>query len=232
MQLEQSLEIGAPIDGVWKALTDIERVAPCLPGASISGQGPDGAYEGTFAVTLGSTAAAYDGKLQLTDLDGSKHIAMMRAEGTEKRGNGAASAMIVAKLSEAAAGATLIEVYADYRITGKLARFERGGMIDEIAEKLLRQFSDNLQGMLARAQEDGAPQGATSGAADSTPPAAAPQAADTPAAWSATTPPPGESLDAADLIGGALLERVREKPLPAIGLVALVAFLLGRLSRR
>ena len=69
MKLEQSFTVAAPIEQVWDALVDVERVAPCLPGAEITGQRPDGSYEGNFTVKLGPTTASYRGSLKMDSLD-------------------------------------------------------------------------------------------------------------------------------------------------------------------
>jgi carbon monoxide dehydrogenase subunit G len=156
MQLAQSFEVAAPIDRVWETLIDIERVAPCLPGAAITGRSDDGSYQGTFTVKIGPTSASYAGRLQMVELDESAHSAMMVANGTDKRGQGGASATIVSKLSGSAAGGTHVEVQTDYRITGRLARFGRGGMIEDISERLLTQFADRLAELLTPQPEGGA----------------------------------------------------------------------------
>jgi len=154
MKLEQSFEVQAPLQRVWEALIDVERVAPCLPGASVTGRNPDGSYNGEFKVKIGPTSAAYSGKLQMEDVDEAKHSATMQAAGTDKRGQGGAKATIVSSVSEAAGGATTVHVDTDYHITGRLARFGRGGMIEEISNRLLGEFAGSLQGMLAGSATD------------------------------------------------------------------------------
>ncbi|MDX6727822.1 MAG: uncharacterized protein QOK49_2627, partial [Baekduia sp.] len=79
MKLEQSFSVAAPADEVWKALIDVERVAPCLPGAEITEAGDDGVYHGTFTVKLGPTTASYRGKLELQSLDEAERVATMKA---------------------------------------------------------------------------------------------------------------------------------------------------------
>jgi uncharacterized protein len=130
MKLEQSFEVAAPIDEVWAALNDLERVAPCLPGAAITEHDEDGTYHGTFQVKLGPTTAAY--------------------RGTDKRGQGGASATIVNTLSEHD-GATTVHAATDFTITGRLASFGRGGMMQDISNRLLRDFSTCLQSRLVDA---------------------------------------------------------------------------------
>ena len=149
MKLEQSFEVKAPLDRVWDALIDVERVAPCLPGAEVTGRNDDGSYDGTFKVKIGPTAAAYTGKLHMDQIDEGSHTATMHAQGTDRRGQGGAKATIVSSVADAGGGATRVNVVTDYHITGRLARFGRGGMIEEISNRLLTEFAKSLQQMLA-----------------------------------------------------------------------------------
>ncbi|MGH2716804.1 MAG: SRPBCC family protein [Thermoleophilaceae bacterium] len=144
MKLEHSFKVAAPLERVWEALIDVERVAPCLPGAEITEAGEDGTYRGTFSVRLGPTTAAYRGELAMEEVDAGAHRAVMRASGQDKRGQGSAKATIVSKMREEA-GATTVEVETDFTITGRLARFGRGGMIEDVSNRLLRDFSECLQ---------------------------------------------------------------------------------------
>ena len=150
MKLEQSFEVAAPIDQVWAALNDLERVAPCLPGAAITEHDEDGTYHGTFQVKLGPTTAAYRGTIKIESADESTHTATLKARGTDKRGQGGASATIVNTLTEHD-GATTVHADTDFAITGRLARFGRGGMMEDISNRLLRDFSTCLQSRLADA---------------------------------------------------------------------------------
>src|SRR3712207_4787521 len=133
MKLEQSFEVQAPIDQVWAALVDLERVAPCLPGAAITERDEDGTYHGTFQVKLGPTTASYRGTIKIEEADEAAHRATLKARGTDKRGQGGASATIVNTLAETADGGTRVEAVTDFTITGRLARFGRGGMIEDIS---------------------------------------------------------------------------------------------------
>jgi carbon monoxide dehydrogenase subunit G len=144
MRLEHSFEVTAPLERVWRKLIDVEQVAPCLPGAEITAVGDDGTYHGTFAVRLGPTTAAYRGQLAMEEVDEATHRVVMRASGQDKRGQGSAKAAIVSTMSEAG-GVTTVEVETDFTITGRLARFGRGGMIQDVSNRLLRDFSDCLQ---------------------------------------------------------------------------------------
>ncbi|HLY49293.1 MAG TPA: SRPBCC family protein [Solirubrobacteraceae bacterium] len=150
MKLEQSFEVDAPLERVWQALVDVERVAPCLPGAAVTGRNEDGSYNGTFTIKIGPTTASYAGKLEMQDIDETSHSATMHAQGSDRRGQGGATATINSRVT-AADGSTRVEVVTDYHITGRLARFGRGGMIEDISERLLREFAGRLQSSLSGA---------------------------------------------------------------------------------
>ena len=145
MKLEQAFEVQAPIEQVWEALIDLERVAPCLPGATITGHDEDGTYHGEFKVKLGPTTASYRGTVKIEEADaGRPHAPTMHAKGTDKRGQGGANATIVNTLTSEG-GSTRVEAVTDFTITGRLARFGRGGMIEDISNRLMRDFSTCLQ---------------------------------------------------------------------------------------
>jgi carbon monoxide dehydrogenase subunit G len=144
VKLEHSFQVNAPLDQVWETLIDVERVAPCLPGAEITEDGEDGTYRGTFSVRLGPTTAAYRGELSMEEVDAAAHRALMRANGQDKRGQGSAKATIVSTLREEQ-GMTTVAVETELTITGRLARFGRGGMIEDVSNRLLRDFSDCLR---------------------------------------------------------------------------------------
>jgi uncharacterized protein len=156
MKLDQSFEVSAPFQRVWEALIDVERVAPCLPGASVTGHNEDGSYNGEFKVKVGPTSAAYSGKLNMEWIDEDSHHTMIEAAGTDKRGQGGAKATIESSVEKIDAGTTQVNVSTEYHITGRLARFGRGGMIEEISNRLLREFATNLQTMLAGDGSDAA----------------------------------------------------------------------------
>src|SRR3954453_7360763 len=136
MKLEHSFEVAAPVETVWKTLIDLEQVAPCLPGASITGHDDDGTYHGTFQVKLGPTTAANNATIKIESIDEASHTATLRANGTDKRGQGGAHATIVNSVREGD-GVTHVDAVTDFTITGRLARFGRGGMIQDISNRLL-----------------------------------------------------------------------------------------------
>jgi len=220
VKLEQSFEVAAPIDTVWTALTDLERVAPCLPGASITDHDEDGTYHGTFQVKLGPTTASYRGTIKIESADEATHTATLKARGTDKRGQGGASATIVNRLSEHDGG-TRVEASTDFTITGRLARFGRGGMMEDISNRLMRDFATCLSSRLADAPA--APSGEEIAAGDAPPEAAAaadpqdPPPAEAAAASAAAPPPPTAQPQAAKPVGGiglffsVLWERIRRR---------------------
>jgi len=169
MKLEQSFEVDAPLDRVWHTLIDVERVAPCLPGAAVTGRNDDGSYNGSFTVKIGPTTASYTGRLEMEKVDESSHTATMQAQGTDKRGQGGAKATILSRLAPSDGHGTRVEVVTDYHITGRLARFGRGGMIEDISERLLREFAKRLQSSLASQPEAAASAPAASAPGGSAP---------------------------------------------------------------
>lgn len=213
MKLEQSFTVDAPVQTVWEALIDVQRVAPCLPGAEVHEAAEDGSYKGSFTVKLGPTTAAYVGGLKMEDLDEASHTATMSARGTDKRGQGGATATIVSRVTEDADGSgTRVDVDTDFAITGKLARFGRGGMIQDVANRMLREFAANLEEEVKIA----APGAAPAAAAEAAPPAEAPAegAAEEPAAAAPPPPPrparePAEPVSGISLLLGALMDRLK-----------------------
>jgi carbon monoxide dehydrogenase subunit G len=194
VKLEQSFEVRAPVDRVWETLVDIEHVAPCLPGAQITEAGDDGTYRGTFSVRLGPTTAAYRGELQMEELDQDARRVVMRANGQDKRGQGSAKASIVSTLHEDGE-LTRVDVETDFTITGRLARFGRGGMIQDISNRLLKEFAECLQ------QKIEAPPAAEPNAIDAVL-AATPEGA-------AAAPPAAKPIGGFSLFFRALLDRLR-----------------------
>jgi carbon monoxide dehydrogenase subunit G len=237
MRLEQSFEVAAPLERVWLALIDIERVAPCLPGAAITGRNDDGSYNGTFTIKIGPTTASYAGRLEMEDVDEAQHHATMQANGTDMRGHGGAKATISSSLSGGGDGTTRVTVDTEYHITGRLARFGRGGMIEDISERILREFAACLQDSLATDGGGGdapAAQPASQPAGESPePPAAEVPPRTSPPAPSPASPParPAEPLDAGALVGSVVWERIRRKAVPLAflaGVLLALALLRGR----
>ncbi|HZB74595.1 MAG TPA: SRPBCC family protein [Solirubrobacteraceae bacterium] len=212
MRLEQTFEVPAPIDRVWAALIDLEQVAPCLPGAAITGRDDDGTYRGEFTVKLGPTTANYRGTIRIESADEASRTATLAAKGSDKRGQGGATATIVNTLAETESGGTRVEAVTDFAITGRLASFGRGGMIKDISNRLLRDFAACLQSRLEAAPAPAAPAmtaeeaAASAGAAAPLDPTAAP--APTPA--QPPPPAPAPPVRGLSLLVGVLWERIRD----------------------
>ena len=159
MKLEQSFEVDAPLETVWTALVDVQRVAPCLPGAELTDASDDGTYKGTFAVKIGPAKASYNGTMTMAEVDDAAHRVVMHASGTDKRGQGGAKAIMASTLSERPGGGTHVDVETDLTITGRLASFSRGGMIQDVSNRLLGEFASCLQATLATEEPAPAPAG-------------------------------------------------------------------------
>ena len=205
MKLEHSFQVNAPLERVWQALVDVERVAPCLPGAEISEAGEDGTYRGTFTVRLGPTTAAYRGELAMEEVDDAAHRAVMRASGADKRGQGSAKAKIVSTMREED-DLTTVDVETDFTITGRLARFGRGGMIQDVSNRLLRDFSECLQQTIEQTEPSAEPATGESGPVDAQP---APVTGEGP---SPAAPPAREGakpVSGLSLFVGALIDRLK-----------------------
>jgi carbon monoxide dehydrogenase subunit G len=144
LELDHSFTVPVAIDEAWQALLDIERVAPCLPGAALESVDGD-EFTGTVKVKLGPIGLTYKGKANFVEKDDAAHRAVIDARGRDARGNGTAAAKVTATLSEdsAAGGATTVAVHTELDITGKPAQFGRGVMVD-VGNKLIGQFADNL----------------------------------------------------------------------------------------
>src|SRR3954468_16475182 len=198
MKLEQSFTVEAPIDEVWAAMIDVERIAPCLPGAEIAGVDATGGYEGTFTAKLGPTTASYRGSLRMEAVDEAARTATMSARGTDRRGQGSASATIVAAMREEG-GATAVEVVTDFSITGRLARFGRSGMIEDISRRLMREFAECLQAMIAGSGAGSGAAGApgAAGRSDSGSPGGGPVPPDDAGGEPAVGAPAGEAASSA-----------------------------------
>jgi carbon monoxide dehydrogenase subunit G len=225
MKLEQSFTVAAPVEQVWDMLIDVERVAPCLPGAEVTGQRPDGSYEGNFTVKLGPTTASYRGSLKMDSLDEASRTATMHANGTDKRGQGGAHAVIVSTLHQEGEE-TVVDVITDFTITGRLARFGRGGMIEDISKRMLRDFSQCLQASMASEPAPAAAESAAPAAAAPVTPgeeadaaiasaggaaaeaSAATEAAPAPPAPPRAAPPPAKPIKGFSLLLSVLWDRI------------------------
>ena len=154
MELINEFEVDAPLDVVWSVLTDVERIAPCLPGAQLQEVEGD-EYRGVVKVKVGPITAQYKGAASFVEKDDAGYRAVLRAEGRDTRGTGNAAADITAEMAPTATG-TLVTVTTDLKVTGKVAQFGRGVMAD-VSKKLMGQFADNLSELLDQVQPDSEP---------------------------------------------------------------------------
>lgn len=150
MQLEHRFTVPAPPDVVWAALTDPERVAPCMPGATLSSV-EGNSFTGSVKVKLGPISLLYKGSGEFVETDEAARRVVIKASGKDSRGNGTASATVTVQLTDEG-GSTSATASTDMAITGKPAQFGRG-MIGEVGGKILDTFANCLSGKLAPASE-------------------------------------------------------------------------------
>ena len=253
MELVNDFTVKVPVEEAWVTLTDIERIAPCLPGAQLQEIEGD-TYRGVVKIKVGPIVAQFKGQAVFVEKDEVNHRAVLKAEGRDTGGKGNASALITAQLTSKGEGSTHVEVTTDLTITGKVAQFGRGALAD-VSNKLLGQFVDNLETTVlgqpnagseaAVASEAGvASKAVASKAVAAAPPAAASTVADDvdgPAPDTSKAAGNGQAdrpavrkieakevapLDLMDAAGGAMVKRL----LP-IGILALVLVLILRRRR-
>lgn len=219
MELTNEFRVERPVDETWKVLTDVERIAPALPGAQLQEiEGEE--YRGIVKIKVGPITAQYKGKATFVEKDDVNHKAVLKAEGRDTKGQGNASALITATLVPDGQG-TKVTVHTDLTVTGKVAQFGRGIMAD-VSSKLLGQFVDNLETtvLAGEATEAAAPtpQAPAATVADSGPaPDAGPQIR-------RLDMPEAEPVDLMDAAGASVVKRV--VPL-VIGGLLVVLFIRG-----
>jgi carbon monoxide dehydrogenase subunit G len=152
VQLENSFTVPVPVDEAWRVLLDIERIAPCMPGAALDSVDGDD-FTGRVKVKLGPINLTYQGKASFIEKDEAAHKAVIDARGKDQRGNGTAAAVVTAKL-KAEGSITRVDVLTDLNITGRPAQFGRGVMTD-VGNKLLGQFADKLAAQLGEGDAQG-----------------------------------------------------------------------------
>jgi carbon monoxide dehydrogenase subunit G len=146
LKIDNEFTVGVPIDRAWAVLTDLEGIAPCMPGAVLTGVKGD-VYSGKVKIKVGPITSEYAGTARFTERDEANHRAVIDASGRDVRGAGNAAAAITAQL-RAEGSSTVVSVDTDLKISGKIAQFG-SGMIKEVSTKLLGQFVDCLEGKLA-----------------------------------------------------------------------------------
>lgn len=158
MKINNEFTVGVPVEEAWNIMLDLERIAPCLPGAAIQGS-EDDEYQGTMKVKIGPITANYKGTVKIEEADAENHRAVMEATGRDARGQGTASAKITSTLEEQG-DSTRVQVETDMRLTGRAAQFGRG-IAQDVATKMLGQFAECLEREIAGSPREGAAASAT-----------------------------------------------------------------------
>jgi carbon monoxide dehydrogenase subunit G len=218
-QLINEFTVNRPIEEAWPLITDLERIAPCLPGAEL--QEVEGeTYRGVVKVKLGAISSQFKGEAHFVERDDENFRAVIKGAGRDTGGRGNASAEITAQAESLSPTSTRVAVTTDLHITGKVAQFGRGIMGD-VSSKLMAQFADNLNEMIDE-QGVGAP------AAEASEPAPTPASTE---AEPAPAPqvrkiegPATEPIDLMEVGGSSLIKRI----VPALVAIALILLILRR----
>jgi carbon monoxide dehydrogenase subunit G len=220
MHLEHEFVVPVPVQQAWQVLLDVERIAPCLPGATVDSVDGD-SFTGRVKVKVGPITVTYQGNAEFVDRDDAAHRVTIKAGGREARGAGTAAATVEAVLHDEGER-TRVNVDTELTVTGRPAQFGRGVMVD-VSNKLLGTFAECLERTLAADQP-------VADAASAVPAPAVPAPAVPAGAVTREPPAARGSPEAIDLLataGGPVLKRV----LPAAAAVTLIV-LLWRLLRR
>ena len=242
MEMDHSFTVPVPPDRAWDVLLDVEKIAPCMPGATVDGFDGE-VVTGRIKVKVGPVSLTYRGTAKFTERDPDARVILLEASGKETRGAGTASATVRATLEPESGGeGTTASMHTTMNVTGRPAQFGRGVMI-EVGSKLVEQFAQNLRQLIA---EDGAANGNTAatatdeadgtsqdGPGSTQPSPVVPAAAttSTPTAPTPTTQPPAASADSINLVklvGPSLLKRVVPAVVAAAGLALLGRWLFRR----
>lgn len=232
MELTNEFRVGVPVAHAWDVLTDVERIAPCMPGAELQEVEGD-EYRGVLKVKVGPITAQYKGAASFVERDEAGRRAVLRAEGRDTRGAGNANATITATLDEDGEG-TRVKVVTDLAITGKVAQFGRG-VLNDVSVKLLNQFVDSLESDVLSAAPPPPAEPAWAPAAPAPTPAPKAAAASTPTPNGSEAPSvrriesaPARPVDLLDAAGGSVARRVG----PAVGAVLFLLWVFTRRRRR
>jgi carbon monoxide dehydrogenase subunit G len=155
MDLNHEFTVNVPVAEAWAILTDLERIAPCLPGAQLTEVEGD-TYRGQVKIKVGPILAQFKGQASFVSRDDVAHKASLKGEGRDTTGKGNASAIITAELTSVTPTSTKCTVHTDLSISGKVAQFGRGALAD-VSDKLLAQFSENLNQLISAAPVPSAP---------------------------------------------------------------------------
>ena len=205
MQFEHEFTVPVPADEAWDILLDVERIAPCMPGATVTSVDGD-SFTGQVKVKVGPITVAYSGSASFTEKDAEARRVAVTAKGKETRGAGTAAATVTALLHDEGEQ-TRVTVHTDLAITGRPAQFGRGVM-DDVGRKLLGQFADCVASQLTV----GSSRGVDANATTSGPDESAAGAATSPAAEGASRPvvdrPTPDTINAFDVAGASVAKRL------------------------
>jgi carbon monoxide dehydrogenase subunit G len=150
MEIENEFTVPAPIDHVWAYLLDVERVAPCMPGAELTEVVDDTTWKGKVNMKLGPVSLSFAGTVTMQDRDDQAHKIVLAAKGMEQKGKGAANASVTSWLEDGQ-GETHVKMQADIHLTGTVAQLSRG-LLPEVSRKLTQQFADCLAQSMGAAE--------------------------------------------------------------------------------
>jgi uncharacterized protein len=150
MEIENEFDVPAPVDHVWNYLLDVERVAPCMPGAELTEVVDDRTWKGKVNMKLGPVSLAFAGTVTMKERDDEAKRIVLAATGMEQKGKGAANASVTSWL-EQRDGVTNVKMRADIHLTGTVAQMSRG-LLPEVSRKLTQQFADCLAHSMGAAE--------------------------------------------------------------------------------
>ena len=224
MELKSEFRVGIPVEQAWSTLTDVEFIAPCMPGAQLTEVDGD-EFKGGVKIKVGPITAQYKGSAKFVELDEANRRIVLEATGRDSRGAGNAAAEVTAEMTPDGDG-TVVSIATDLKVTGKVAQFGRGVMAD-VTEKLIGQFVDSLEQKLSEMGEsddaDASVDGAGSDGAETNAETADAHASSGPRQIEMAEPEPVDLLETA---GRPMLKRI----LAPVAVVAL--FLFNRRRRR
>lgn len=148
MKINNEFTVDAPIETAWDTMLDLERVAPCLPGASLEESQENGEYEGSIQVKIGPVITDYRGTISIDEADEENRRVVLEASGRDAKGQGSASATIVSTMKEEDGGKTRVSAETDMELTGRAAQFGRG-IAQDVASSMLDQFASCLEKEIA-----------------------------------------------------------------------------------
>ena len=176
MEFDNEFEVPVPIDQAWDILMDIERIAPCVPGAELTEVVDEKTYKGKISVKLGPVALTFNGQTTFEELDVANYSAKLKAQGTDAKGRGGAHANVAFHMEPSDNGTKVI-IATSLQLSGAVAQYGRGvGMVKDLSQHIIGQFAENLKKNVidAETDESGAAADETATAQDTHPPVAAP----------------------------------------------------------